>query len=104
MAELTRSKGEPDPQGVGSPPDLAIDPDRLLAVIDALPRLQALDAATAQAEADVRLARAEKRPDWSVSAGYSRRGPNYADMVSVGVSIDLPLFAKHRQEIGRAHV
>src|SRR3546814_9915670 len=51
-----------------------------------------------QAEADVRLARAEKRPDWSVSAGYSRRGPNYADMVSVGVSIDLPLFAKHRQD------
>ena len=97
-AELTRWTGDPDPQAVGTPPDWAIDPDRLLAAIDALPRLQALDAATAQAEADIRLARAEKQPDWSVRAGYSKRGPNYADMVSVGVSIDLPLFAKHRQD------
>jgi cobalt-zinc-cadmium efflux system outer membrane protein len=97
-AELTRWTGDPDPQVVGAPPDWAIDPDRLIATVDALPRLQALDAATAQAEADVRLARAEKRPDWSVNVGYSRRGPNYADMVSVGVSIDLPLFAKHRQD------
>jgi cobalt-zinc-cadmium efflux system outer membrane protein len=98
QAELTRWTGDPDPQATGAPPDWSINPDRLLAAIDALPRLQALDAATGQAEADVRLARAEKRPDWSVSAGYSKRGPNYADMVSVGVSIDLPLFAKHRQD------
>jgi cobalt-zinc-cadmium efflux system outer membrane protein len=97
-AELTRWTGDRDPQVVGAPPGWTIDPDQLLAGVDALPQLQALDAATAQAEADVRTARAEKRPDWSVSAGYSQRGPNYADMVSVGVSIDLPLFAKHRQD------
>jgi cobalt-zinc-cadmium efflux system outer membrane protein len=97
-AELTRWTGDSDPQVVGTPPDWTIDPDRLLAVIDALPQLQALDAATAQADAGVRLARAEKHPDWSVNASYSQRGPNYPDMVSVGVSIDLPLFAKHRQD------
>ena len=97
-AELSRWTGDPDPNATGDPPNWAIDPSRLVAVIGALPTLQALDAATAQAEADVRLARAEKRPDWSVSLGYSKREPNFSDMVSVGVSIGLPLFSKHRQD------
>ena len=96
-AELARWTGDRDPSATGAPPDWTIDPDRLIAALDALPRLQALDAATAQAEADVRLARADKRPDWAVSASYSKREPNFSDMVSVGVSIGLPLFSKHRQ-------
>jgi outer membrane protein TolC len=57
-----------------------------------------LDAAAAQADADVRLARADKHPDWSVSLSYGKREPNFSDMVSIGISIDLPLFAKHRQD------
>lgn len=97
-AELSRWTGDPDPSAAGAPPDWSINPDRLVAAINALPTLQALDAATEQAEADVRLARAEKRPDWSVSVSYGRREPRFDDMVSVGVSIGLPLFSKHRQD------
>src|SRR3546814_17382509 len=37
-----------------------------------------------------------KRPDTLLP--YTTRFRSYADMVSVGVSIDLPLFAKHRQD------
>jgi cobalt-zinc-cadmium efflux system outer membrane protein len=97
-AELTRWTGDRDPQAEGPPPDWTIDPDKLIAAIGALPRLQALDAAAAQADADVRLARADKHPDWSVSLSYGKREPNFSDMVSIGISIDLPLFAKHRQD------
>jgi cobalt-zinc-cadmium efflux system outer membrane protein len=97
-AELTRWTGDPDPQAIGAVPDWTLDPDRLRAAVDALPRLQQLDAATAQAEADVRLARAEKRPDWSVGVSYGKREPNFSDMVSLNVSVDLPLFTKHRQD------
>lgn len=97
-AELNRWTGDPDPSATGAPPDWAIDPDRLAAQIDGLPELQALDAATAQADADARLARAEKRPDFSVSLSYGNREPSFSDMVSVGFSIGLPLFAKHRQD------
>ncbi len=97
-AELGRWTGDPDPSATGAPPEWTIDPDRLVAQIDGLPELQALDAATAQADADVRLARAEKRPDFSVSLSYGNREPSFSDMVSVGVSIGLPLFAKHRQD------
>ena len=59
--------------------------------------VRAQDARIAVAEADVRLARADKRSDWKVGVTYGRRDPMYGDMASVGVSIDLPMFAGKRQ-------
>ncbi len=50
------------------------------------------------AESQLRLARAEKKPDWSLEVGYGHRGPAYADMLSVQVRVDLPLFPGHRQD------
>lgn len=96
-ARLARYTGDPDPQVSGDPPMLDVDPVRLRAGIDALPAVRAQDARIAVAEADVRLARADKRPDWKVGVSYGRRDPRYGDMASVGVSIDLPLFAGKRQ-------
>ena len=96
-ARLARYTGDPDPQVVGDPPILDVDPVRLKAGIDTLPALRAQDARIAVAEADVRLARADKRPDWKVGVSYGRRDPRFGDMASVGVSIDLPLFAGKRQ-------
>jgi outer membrane protein TolC len=69
-----------------------------MAGLPSLPSLQALDAGVGAAEAETELARADKRPDWRVSTSYGRRDPAYGDMVSIGVSIDLPLFAKRRQD------
>lgn len=97
LARLARYTGDPTPQVAGDPPMFDVDPVRLRAGIDALPALRAQDARIAVAEADVRLARADKRPDWKVGVSYGRRDPRYGDMASVGVSIDLPLFAGKRQ-------
>ena len=96
-ARLARYTGDPDPQVSGDPPMLDVDPVGLRAGIDALPALRAQDARIAVADADVRLARADKRPDWKVGVSYGRRDPRFGDMASVGVSIDLPLFAGKRQ-------
>jgi len=96
-ARLARYTGDPAPDVTGDPPMLDIDGDRLKAGIDGLPALRALDASVVAADADVRLARANKRPDWRVSASYGRRDPRFGDLASVGVSIDLPLFAGRRQ-------
>lgn len=96
-ARLARYTGDPDPQAAGGPPMLDVDPVRLRAGIDALPALRAQDARIAVADADVRLARANRRPDWTVGVAYGRRDPRFGDMASVGVSIDLPLFAGKRQ-------
>jgi cobalt-zinc-cadmium efflux system outer membrane protein len=97
-AALSRWTGDPDPEVAGPPPDWAIDPRLLRANVGALPALVAKTAAIGQAEADVRLAQAEKRPDWEVSASYGHRDPRFGDLLSVGVKIDLPLFAKRRQD------
>ncbi len=97
-ATLARFTGDPDPQVAGAPPDLRVNAARLKAAVSQLPGLRALDAQTVAADADTRLATADKRPDYTVSASYGRREPNYGDLVSVGVSIDLPFFAKRRQD------
>jgi outer membrane protein TolC len=97
-ARLVRFTGDPEADAVGDPPPLAVELDELVAGADSLPRLRALDAQARLAEAEVRLARSDKRPDWRVSAMYGRREPRFGDLVSVQVSIDLPLFAKRRQD------
>lgn len=98
QAMLARFTGDPSADVSGDPPQLEVDRSRLAARLGTLPRLQALDANLSVAEADMRLARADKHPDWRVSASFGRRDPAYGDMVSVGVSVDLPLFARHRQD------
>ena len=51
---------------------------------------------SAQSEAD--LARVATQPDWGVEVTYAQRGPPYSNMVSVQVSIDLPVFQARRQQ------
>jgi outer membrane protein TolC len=96
-AALTRWTGDSSPDVSGAPPDWAVDPASLQQGIDALPTLLARDAVIAQANANVRLAQADKRPDWEVNASYGYRA-NFGDLVSVGVKVDLPFFTKRRQE------
>ena len=95
---LARFTGDPQVDVTGDPPQLPVDRPSLVAGLAALPRLQALDANIRGAEADTGLARADKRPDWRVSTSYGRRDPAYGNLVSVGVSIDLPLFSGRRQD------
>ncbi|MBO9695287.1 MAG: TolC family protein, partial [Sphingopyxis sp.] len=82
----------------GAPPPMVVERGALLAGLPSLPQLEAFDARTVAADAETGLARADKRPDWTVSASYGRREPAFGDLVSVGVSIDLPLFPKRRQD------
>lgn len=62
------------------------------------PRLALLEAQVQAAETELRLAQANTRADWTVEAGYSRRGPAHADMVSIGVSVPLQLDRRNRQD------
>jgi cobalt-zinc-cadmium efflux system outer membrane protein len=51
-----------------------------------------------QADADVALARAGKRPDWGWELAYQHRDPMWGDMVSLGATVSLPVFAGKRQD------
>ncbi len=97
-AMLGRWTGDMQADVAGAPPSPEIDRGRLIAGVANLPTLRTMDAQTVAADANTRLARADKYPDWTVNAAYGRREPNYGDLVSVGVSIDLPLFTRKRQD------
>ncbi len=50
------------------------------------------------AATEAKLARANRTPDWSVEAMYQQRGPDFSNMVSVGVSVPLPWDRANRQD------
>ena len=97
-ATLSRWTGDPRPEIEGPVPEFAIDPDRLRVALERHPDLAAAIARVNAAEAEVGVARAEKRPDWGFELAYQKRGSSYGDMVSLGATMSLPLFAKRRQD------
>jgi outer membrane protein TolC len=62
------------------------------------PQIEALARAEQIAATEVKLADANKRPDWSVEVSYQQRGPAYSNMISVGVSVPLPWDQANRQD------
>jgi outer membrane protein TolC len=50
------------------------------------------------ANAEARLAQANRKADWSVEAMYSQRGSAYSNMVSIGVSVPLQWDRQNRQD------
>ncbi|SFH83891.1 Outer membrane protein TolC [Pseudomonas guineae] len=61
------------------------------------PELALFDPLAAEAQAEIHQAVAEKTPDWSWQLAYQQRDAMFGDMLSVQVSVDLPLFAASRQ-------
>ena len=74
----------------------------LLASLDGLGPLLAWEARLEATAAAVDLARAEKRPDWSVTAGYGQRRGGRSDMLTLEFAIGLPVFGVNRQDRGIA--
>ena len=97
-AELTRWTGEANPEIAGAIPDFTVDPWRLRSSLQQHPTLVLAAATVGRADADLRIAEAERRPDFGVDLSYQRRDPRFGDYVSAGVKIGLPLFRKQRQE------
>ena len=61
------------------------------------PHLQSLERQVQVAQADASLAQASVKPDWGLEFAYAQRGPSFSNMISVQVTIDLPLFRHNRQ-------
>jgi outer membrane protein TolC len=68
------------------------------------PSIEAASANVLAQEAAVRIAEDNKKPAWSLDAGYGYRdgylpdGSPRSDFVSLSVSVDLPFFGKNRQD------
>src|SRR5439155_11726 len=50
------------------------------------------------AVAEAKIAQASRTPDWTVEVAYQQRGPEFSNMVSVGVSVPLPWDRANRQD------
>lgn len=96
-AMLARWTGVTAPEIAGSVPAPDLNPAQLRAALERNPEILSADAGVRRAQADVNAACAEKRPDWAFELAYQRRDPRYGDMVSVGATMSLPLFARTRQ-------
>jgi outer membrane protein TolC len=82
----------------GDPPAFPLQPEHLRAHVHEHPELAVFVPMTQMAQAEVRAAQAAKRPDWGVELAYGRRGAIFGDMVSLQLTVGLPLFARTRQD------
>jgi cobalt-zinc-cadmium efflux system outer membrane protein len=81
-----------------------LDVEAILARAPERPDLVAAEADLARAETDLRLERARRLPDPTLSFQYERQPPDFANTVGLGVAVDLPLWNRHRGEIAEAAV
>jgi outer membrane protein TolC len=84
--------GEPDINHV------RLDPAALDTTLAHHPDIAVLDRQQEIARTDVLLARANRKPDWTVEAALQQRGQAYSNMVSVEVSIPLQWDRRNRQD------
>jgi outer membrane protein, heavy metal efflux system len=85
------------PAPIPSMDDLPAEVERLRASVHQHVSLRPLDAEVEVAQAKLELARAARRPGWSAEVSYAKRGPDFSDMASLQFTVDLPLFARNRQ-------
>lgn len=93
--------GDDAKRPLGTPPDLERLPharEALIAQLADHPQLRVLEVRQDLARAEVELARAGRRSDWSVEVAYGHRAPAFDNMLSVMVAIDLPWRAERRQD------
>jgi outer membrane protein TolC len=84
----------------GRPPIDAIrlDPIMLDGDLSHHPEVAVLARKEDVAAAEVRVAQANKKADWSVELMYSQRGPAYSNMISVALSVPLQWDRTNRQD------
>lgn len=96
---LQRWVGTSDRQDLaGDPPRFVINAGNLRPHVEHHPELRLLQTLTDSARAELQGAEAARRPDWGVELAYQDRGSAFSDMVSLQITVDLPLFTGSRQD------
>ncbi|MDE2429460.1 MAG: TolC family protein [Burkholderiales bacterium] len=98
---LARWIGETAQQPLADGPAIDViplDPLKLETQLAQHPQILVLSRLEDLASTEAQLADADRSADWSVEVAYQQRGPAYANMFSVGVSIALQWDQKNRQD------
>ncbi|MCW8833347.1 MAG: TolC family protein, partial [Colwellia sp.] len=80
-----------------------LQPSKLVTYFSKHPSLVAIEKKVSATKTGIKLAKQKYEPEWGVNASYGYRaddpmGSSRADLFSVGVTFDLPLFTKNRQD------
>ena len=97
---LARYLGPDADRPLASPPDVLSLPDAVTRIVDVerQPEIRLAQAQEAVLGAEADLAGAGKSPDWSVELTYGIRKPEFGNMLSLMVRVDLPWSPGTRQE------
>lgn len=101
VIQLTRWIGAEAERPLGAGPDWTTPPAHAQHLEETMvhhPELAGLAQQEAIANIDARLASSSKLPDWTWELTWQQRGSSYANMVSFGVSIPLPVSPANRQD------
>ena len=102
-ASLARWIAEAAGRAPAAAPDFSELPhtkSELLEQIDRQAALRVWDARESAADAALAMANAEKRPDWSIGAGFAKRGNDESNVIWLQVGVGLPVFSANRQDRG----
>jgi len=80
-----------------------LQPEKLIPYFKGHPSVIAIDKKVRASKTTIKLAKQKYQPEWGVNASYGYRGDDpmgrsRADLFSVGVTFDLPLFTKSKQD------
>lgn len=99
IASLKRWLGpDGDKPLMGDAPDWALNREALAHTLHRHPELALFEPRTKVLDAELAEAKAGKRLDWGVDVAYQKRAPEFGDMVSVQLRLDLPVFSGSRQD------
>ncbi len=81
----------------------SLDAQYLIQVLKQHPKIQSIDKKVGAEASQVKLAKQSYKPQWGINASYGYRdsdpmGNDRADLFSVGVRFDVPLFTNQRQD------
>ena len=99
--KLTRWIGDAAAQSLDRLPamdTLGVELTQLDSVIAHHPQIAVLKRQEDVAQADVAIATANKRADWSAELMFNQRGPAFSNMISINVSVPLQWDQKNRQD------
>jgi outer membrane protein TolC len=100
-ASLRALVGDAAEAPLSTPPDintLAHTPTALVGAIDTHPDQRIFEQRVALAQSEVALAATTRKPDWGWEVSFGQREPRFSNMVSVMISMDLPLWKGARQD------
>ncbi len=83
--------------------DKWLTPQQLVPYFSQHPAITSVDKKVSSTQTSIKLAEQKYQPEWGVNASYGYRdddlnGNSRADLFSVGVTFDLPLFTENRQD------